>query len=292
MKVELILDSKISGERITLFRVTYPRIVHAELLRHRQFSICSSSSRAIPLDRMVEQYCNFYPSKWRKHQPGMQPNESHEFTPEQIEEISELYESIRFHSIEVAKQLHQIGVAKEQVNRLIEPYSDITHLMQGTEQAWNAFFHLRCPQTAQYEIRQLAHEIKYHYLQSEPVERDMHIPFLTEADELESLEDQLKISSARCARTSFYNHDGKPSSFAEDAILANRLLTDQHMSPFEFPVMTLQSAYSKIMSNTLKSELMLGHPDSYSQFYFSGNLNTDDLVQYRKVMEAESKYQK
>ena len=286
MKVELILDSSIAKTRVTLFRVTYPRIVHAELLRHRQFSICSSSSRAIPLDRMIDQYCNFYPSKWRKHQPGMQPNESHEFTPEQIEEISELYETSRFHAIEVAKQLHQIGVAKEQVNRLIEPYSDITHLMQGTETAWEAFFKLRCDKNAQYEIRQLAEEIKFQYLQSKPIERDIHIPFLMESDELESLEDQLKISAARCARTSFYNHDGKSPSFAEDAILANRLLTDQHMSPFEFPVMDLESAFSKVMSNRLKATIMLGHPDSYSQFSFSGNLNTDGLVQYRKIMEA------
>jgi hypothetical protein len=57
---EVILDSIIQGERITCFRVTYPRIVHSEFLRHRG-SFCSASSRAIPLSRMIEQYFGYIP---------------------------------------------------------------------------------------------------------------------------------------------------------------------------------------------------------------------------------------
>lgn len=292
MKVELILDTTIVGQsqRLTLFRVTYPRIVHAELLRHRQFSICSASSRAIPFDRMVDQYCNFYPEKWRAHQAGMQPNEEYMFSMEELNRIEGIYDEARSNAIRLAGELQKCGVAKEQINRLIEPFSNITHLMQGTERAWEAFFALRCDKNAQYEIRQLAIEIERQYRESKPVVSDTHIPFITDEERiLYNMETMMMVSSARCARTSFYNHEGKQTTLEEDLKLANSLLQNKHMSPFEFPVMGLEFAYFKLMSDKLQKYVFLGHPDSYSEFNFSGNLNTENLVEYRKILEAEVK---
>jgi len=288
MKVELILDSKIGGERVTLFRVTYPRIVHSEFLRHRSFSLCSSSSRAIPLDRMIEQYTNFYPTKWRKHQSGMQPDESFEFSEETLKEIDFLYEDIRIKSIETAKTLHELGVAKEQVNRLIEPYSYITHLVQGTESTYRDFFKLRCHPTAQYEIRELALEMERQYNESVPVKRNYHVPFIENVNLDVLVQEEMKfildVASARCARTSYYNHDGGKPDRTKDEELAKQLLKDKHMSPFEFCVFDHYWFYKNLASEELKIKIDSLQEEGLN-YDFSGNLRNENLVQYRKMIE-------
>ena len=42
-----------SGKRITTFELEYPRYIHAELLTHRMLSKNCSSSRAIPIEKML-----------------------------------------------------------------------------------------------------------------------------------------------------------------------------------------------------------------------------------------------
>jgi thymidylate synthase ThyX len=285
MKVELILDSNLGGTRVTLFRVTYPRIVHSEYLRHRNYSTCSSSSRAIPLDRMIEQYCNFFPTKWRKHQSGMQPIEDYEFPKWKLFLINFIYSLARKSAIFFAKSLHSLDVSKEQVNRLIEPYSYITHLIQGTEKDFKSFFKLRCHPTAQYEIRELAIEMQKQYSASTPVRRNYHVPFMEPYIDLDKMTKEdiisaLDVSSARCARTSYFNNNGKEPSRDKDIQLANQLLADQHMSPFEFCVFDWKWANKKLFSRKVKLAL------SYNEdLEFSGNLNNSSLVQYRKLIE-------
>jgi hypothetical protein len=55
-----ILADSISpdGVRLTSFELTYPRIIHAEMCRHRMHSRCVSSSRAIPIQRFITQVEN------------------------------------------------------------------------------------------------------------------------------------------------------------------------------------------------------------------------------------------
>lgn len=296
MQVELLLDSRVAESRITLFRVTYPRIVHAELLRHRNTSICSSSSRAIPLERMIEQYCIADPPVWRKHQPGMQPDEDYQFSPEIIQVLNKYYSDLRVQSIDTALELHRLGVAKELVNRLLEPYSNITHLMQGTHQTFTDFFELRCTRSAQYEIRELALRMQDAYYTSTPVQRFLHLPFIIE-DEFPMLPSgekdyyqALRISAARCARTSYYNHEGKPSNPEADLELSNNLSIDRHMSPFEFSVMDHDFA-TRIASEKMRDFMyyrFLKLNLKRKKLDLSGNLRNPNLVQYRKFIEAES----
>ena len=54
-KCEILADSiSEQGHRLTTFKVTYPRIIHAEMLRHRMLSRNVASSRAIPFEKMVK----------------------------------------------------------------------------------------------------------------------------------------------------------------------------------------------------------------------------------------------
>ena len=60
--------------RITTLQLRYPRFIHAEFMTHREFSRNASSSRAIPVAKMIEQVRTnpAMPIHWGKNQPGMQ----------------------------------------------------------------------------------------------------------------------------------------------------------------------------------------------------------------------------
>lgn len=300
---EIILDSIIQEERITCFRVTYPRIVHSEFMRHRFNSVTSASSRAVPLNRIIEQYFGYIPDNWRKHQSGMQPLEGNNiFTDEEIKDYKDIYSYIMNVSEKMARLLHKDGkgLAKEQVNRLLEPYSYITHLVQTTRKGYEHFFNLRTDKNAQYEIRVIAEMMKKQYNTSIPVKRKYHIPFYQSEIENDSNLDilkYLKVSSARCARTSYYNHEGKVPTIEEDIKLSDSLLKDKHLSPFEFPVIDRIEAEEVFPDYKWwdfveqdrwwrKVELKEGIPITIRRD-LSGNLANWRVVQFRKIIEMD-----
>ena len=52
IKVEIVADSiNQQGDRLTSLVLTYPRIIHAEMMTHRMFSRNASSSRAVPVQK-------------------------------------------------------------------------------------------------------------------------------------------------------------------------------------------------------------------------------------------------
>lgn len=62
------------GNRITSVVLTYPRIIHNEIMPHRMFSRNASSSRAVPIKKMLEAVRNntFCPLEFQKAHSGMQ----------------------------------------------------------------------------------------------------------------------------------------------------------------------------------------------------------------------------
>ncbi|NCU33333.1 MAG: hypothetical protein EOM23_10500 [Candidatus Moranbacteria bacterium] len=58
-------------------KITYPRIIHSEMMTHRMFSRNSASSRAIPFNKMVKMVEEnpFIPIAWQKNHKGMQGTE-------------------------------------------------------------------------------------------------------------------------------------------------------------------------------------------------------------------------
>ena len=63
-----------NGVRLTTLEVTIPRIVLAEFNTHRVLSRNSASSRAIPVERMIQRVMKdpFIPAQWGVNQKGMQ----------------------------------------------------------------------------------------------------------------------------------------------------------------------------------------------------------------------------
>jgi thymidylate synthase ThyX len=61
-----------------------------------------------------------------------------------------------------------------------------------------------------------------------------HLPYVSEAElNAFGLTVCKELSVARCARGSYRLHDGSPTHMQADEELYKRLLTEQHMSPFE-----------------------------------------------------------
>jgi thymidylate synthase ThyX len=78
IEAKIIADSlNPVGVRLVTFKLTYPRFILAELNTHRVFSRNSASSRAVPIEKMIERVrANpVVPIHWGKNQPGMQASE-------------------------------------------------------------------------------------------------------------------------------------------------------------------------------------------------------------------------
>ena len=144
-KCEIIADSiSPQSHRLTTYKVTYPRIIHAEMCRHRILSRNSASSRAIPFKKMVKMVEEdpFIPIAWQKDHKGMQGTE---YITDPIRIEFEVLEHLhdRDKAIESAKLRNNRGVTKQICNRYLEPFLWHTEIISGTE--WSNFFELRCP---------------------------------------------------------------------------------------------------------------------------------------------------
>lgn len=230
----IIEDSICNGHRLISVECVYPRIIHAEVLRHKDFSNSVSSSRATPVDRIIED-CTYVPSHFYRNQRGMVGGE--EIVGKDLAFIRDNWICAREAAITSALHLSDLGVHKQHVNRLLEPFSFVRHLITATD--WDRFFTQRLAEDADPVIRTLAECIRDARARSEPVERDFHYPYLT-AEERVGTTPAIcaRVSAARCARLSYLKHDGTPTSMVEDLVLFGRLKADGHWSPMEHPAIS------------------------------------------------------
>ena len=142
---EIVADSlNTLGNRITTFKLTYPRIVHAELMTHRMFSRNAASSRAVPVKKMIESVKNnmFTPLAIQKAHKGMQGSDY--FEGQELEQAKQLWIESAELALQQAEKMEKFGITKQLINRILEPYQYYQVLVTATE--WENFFKLRCPQ--------------------------------------------------------------------------------------------------------------------------------------------------
>jgi hypothetical protein len=144
-----------------------------------------------------------------------------------------------------------LNVHKQIVNRLIEPWSWITVCVTGDTGAWSNYFSLRCHPDAQPDIQKQAYMAQKAYFESVPQSLQpgqWHTPYIKPEEAVEIgqwdsiweeidgvfIPDVVKISTGRCARTSYLTQEGT-RDFSEDIKLHDRLRyhTPLHASPFE-----------------------------------------------------------
>lgn len=232
--VKILADS-VSPDRVrlTTFEATYPRFIHAQVLTHRVFSRNTASSRAIPIEKMIKRVeeDTAYPLVWGSNKPGMQAGA-------EIDEpayAKDTWDRARDNAIGQASHLASLGVHKQIVNRLLEPFMFVTTIISATE--WDNFFKLRCDDAAQPEIMWLACEMRrllYAGTPRELVPGEWHRPLVRDDEDLACYDaDQLnRISAARCARVSYLTHDGRRDPDA-DLKLTEKLIASGHWSPLE-----------------------------------------------------------
>lgn len=149
IKAEIVADSiNQQGDRLTSLLITFPRIILAEINTHRMLSKNTSSSRAIPFNKMVESVENdpFIPIAWQKDHKGMQGKEYINDKNELLH-INHDWLLVRDYAVMKATTLNKTGeVTKQLCNRLLEPFMWTTMLITGSKEGWDNFFELRCPQ--------------------------------------------------------------------------------------------------------------------------------------------------
>lgn len=277
---KIIADSIANKIRLVTMELNYPRFIHSEFMTHRMFSRNASSSRAIPVEKVLEQVRNYpaMPTHWGKNQPGMQAREEIFFRKEaakaQWEELAKI-------ASEGAEFLHSdFNLHKQIVNRVLEPFQWIKVIVTATE--WDNFFKLRDHPDAQPEIAFLAAEMRRAMEESTPAELEpgeWHLPYTgwnrnkysKGGDEI-----SIKCSVARCARVSYNNHDNSNPDIAKDINLADKLLASGHMSPFEHVATPIRQD-----SFNVHAEAGITHIDRYDNLW-SGNLR--GWIQYRQLL--------
>lgn len=257
----------------------YPRFIHSEFLTHRMFSRNASSSRAIPVQRVVEAVAHdpVAPVYWGANRPGMQARE--ELHPAEQERALAEWRAARIDVLDHVFRLNDMGVHKQVINRLLEPWSHITVVVTATE--WSNFFALRDHPDAQPEIQALARAMRAAMQESEPVvleAGEWHLPYCVTGPG-PTMDERLASSVAGCARVSYGRHDGGQRSIAEDIRLASRLQESGHWSPFEHQATPMQEP--EWDGHRGGWEAGVTHMDWGDRFW-SGNLR--GWVQYRQLV--------
>lgn len=256
ISAKIICDSiSEQGKRITTFELEYPRFIHGEIMTHRMLSKNATSSRAIPVSKMIEQVRidPAMPIHWGKNQAGMQANEElrgYDLLLAKLHWSNAAKETIRY-----AEYMNLIGAHKQIVNRLLEPFQWMKTIVTATE--FDNFFNLRCHKDAQPEIKALADLMYKAYNESTPqllYAGEWHTPYVktlradggeliycksydedsygTVSIEGMTSEEAIKVSSSCCAQVSFRKRDDS----LDKALNVYARLVDSkpvHASPFE-----------------------------------------------------------
>jgi thymidylate synthase ThyX len=231
---QVLLDSvSPQGVRLTTLQVRFPRFILAEFNTHRVFSRNSASSRAVPTKKLLGQVFEapVLPLEWGKNKSGMSADEELSDADQYLARQEWLL--ARDSALASAEKLLKLGVHKQVVNRILEPFLWHTVIVTATE--WENFFTLRLAKNAQPEMQITAKLMLDAYTGStpEPVAAGQwHLPLVQPDERHLPVEQLTKISAARCARVSYLTHDGK-REIEKDIELCERLRADRHLSPFE-----------------------------------------------------------
>jgi thymidylate synthase ThyX len=243
INAKMIEDSISNRSRISTLEISFPKVLLAEFNTHRMFTRSFSSSRAIPVDKLVQQD-TFHPLFWGINKPGMSAS-LEELNIDDKNEAIEIWENTINFCRNSSLRLAELGLHKQWANRCNDWYTMVTGIVTATD--FDNFFNLRIHPDAQPEICELATKMKEAMDKSYPTviwnidiksdsQNYWHLPYVTKAERLNyPVETLLKISTARCARVSYNNHDGTNPSVENDIKLHDRLVGSIpiHASPSE-----------------------------------------------------------
>lgn len=223
-----------NSKRIITLELVYPRYIHSEFMTHRMFSRNASSSRATPINVMLNEVrndCTFFDFVG-ENKRGMEAGDK--LSRKKLAAFKQDWLNLaKYVADEVERMQLEYNIHKQTLNRALEPFSRIRTLVTATE--WDNFFQLRMAADAQPEMRSLATAMYDAISSSEPDETWAHFPYITDEEKASDLKvcTLMQCSVARCARVCYGKSNGRKSSLMEDKELCYRLYKSGHMSPFE-----------------------------------------------------------
>jgi thymidylate synthase ThyX len=292
ISAKIIADSynETHETRITTFELVYPRFIHGELMTHRVFSRNAASSRAIPIDKVIElvETTPAMPVHWGANQAGMQAKAE----VSDIERAKKVWLSARDSAVVYAKALKGVGLHKQIVNRVLEPFQLMKTIVTATD--YNNWFWLRDHEDAQPEIALLAAAMCIEYTANIPNTLscgEWHVPYvetyrdprtkllhyLDENDKYISEEEARMISASCCAQVSYRKNDG---SLEKASMVFDRLINSVpvHASPVEH--IATPTEY-KMFSDEYFDVEGVTHVDA-NEMPYSGNLR--GWIQFRQLI--------
>lgn len=286
IRCRVVADSVSHNDvRLITAELRYPRFIHSELMTHRVFSRNASSSRAIPVEKMLDvvEKDPATPVHWGRNQKGMQ---AHEELTDHEQRIARLqWRGASREAAAQARLLHNLGLHKQIVNRITEPFHFINVLVTATE--WNNWHKLRAHPDAQPEIHELALTMEEAFFRSSPEYRDQgdwHLPYVSSIEKMKlGIDTALKCSTARCARVSYTTFDMKEPTVENDLRLYEQLIVSepQHASPAEHQAkpLSLEDDVNELFPYTWEPGIT--HIDRNKQ-HWSGNFR--GWVQHRQLL--------
>lgn len=297
-----------NGEELITVEVEFHRFILAEINTHRVLSRNYQSSRAVPVEKMIEQVRNdpAIPVHWGKNQRGMVADEEstadvqyyQDNSLKTVTSVGAWMTAAKAASF-WAENLHNAGYHKQVVNRILEPYIWTKGVITATREGWDSVFKLRCHKDAQPEFQALASKIKEAIENSTPDVLnvgDWHLPYVKymrdgegnqkfianreEGGRWLSLSNAIKISTSCIAQVSYRTIDDSLSKAERIYDLLN--LPEggvfngdpPHFSPAE----GVAKCYNYIENQELGDNLRDNNNTG-------GNFNTTAFYQYRKMLE-------
>lgn len=283
-----------SGKRFTTFELEYPRIIHGEFMTHRTISKNASSSRAVPIQKAIENVKNnpAFPVHWGKSQNGMQADT--ELVGEDLNRAKLLWQKGIDQSIELVNEFDEIGAHKQIASRWLETGQMIKVVASATE--WDNLLWLRNDDAAQPEFHELAKCLQECFYQSTPellLVGEYHLPYIKtgrdvnfnlnyfdSSGELLTVEEALKISTSCTAQVSYRRlNDSKEKALD----IYGKLFSGakKHMSPTEHQGTPISVVGNVLPWNPLTWPVGITHVTRDSILH-SGNLS--GWIQYRQTL--------
>ncbi len=302
--VRILADSIAQGVRITTFEATFPRFILAEVNTHREFSRNSASSRAIPVERRIEQVREnpFVPETFGKNQKGMQSSEV--LLDAEAQHARESWLRAMEVCANEADYQRALGVHKQYANRLIELWGWHTAVITATQ--WKNFFALRTHKAAQPEMQVIAKLMKEAYVAGEPsplAVGDWHLPYVTQEELMmleafrppagekqeawETLQLAMVKKSVVCCAAVSYERQLTERTLEQVQERHDGMVKSAHWSPFEHQAKVANEG-------EIKRHALYRHYDDGECSGFEpvriGNFAVPWL-QYRKTFENEAEWQ-
>lgn len=297
--------SAITGKDILTWELVYPRFLHGELMTHRVLSRNAASSRAIPVQKVIDMVREkpAMPVHWGKNQTGMQAKEELDLISKHW--VRSAWNVAADNACGIAEFMSKEGAHKQIVNRILEPFQWMKTVVTGTE--WDNFYWLRHHEDAQPEFKYLCElmlEAKEQYNGVATLQPgEWHTPYYGAGYWIQGLndplEDALAISMSCCAQVSYRTLDDsleKAYRVVERLNLDGKDGNPVHSSPSEHQATPIEECYFiNTFGEVNKNDPRF--PDTWEDGitayhkelgFMSGNLS--GFIQYRQLIPNHTKW--